>query len=169
MLVRRDTLEAIGGIKAIRQEIIDDCALARLIKPKGRIWLGLTNRAVSLRGYSSFAEVRSMISRSAYAQLGYSASALVATVLGLVVVYIAAPFVAVFAWNSAQIAGWGTWLLMFVAYQPMLRFYRLSPVWGFALPLIAAVYAIFTVDSAIQFWRGRGGMWKGRAQAVGAA
>ena len=169
MLVRRDTLETIGGIKAIRQEIIDDCALARLIKPKGRIWLGLTNRAISLRGYSSIADVRSMISRSAYAQLRYSAPALLATILGLVVVYIAAPFVAVFAWNSAQIAGWGTWLLMFVAYQPMLRFYRLSPVWGFALPLIAAVYAIFTVDSAIQFWRGRGGMWKGRAQAVGAA
>src|SRR5690242_14893647 len=28
MLVRRDALAAIGGVKAIRQEIIDDCALA---------------------------------------------------------------------------------------------------------------------------------------------
>jgi hopene-associated glycosyltransferase HpnB len=167
MLVRRSALEAIGGVKAIRQEIIDDCALARLIKSKGRIWLGLTNRAVSLRGYRSLAEVRSMIARSAYAQLRYSPPVLAATILGLVIIYVSAPFVALFAWNSAQIAGWVSWLLMAVAYQPMLRFYRVSPVWGLALPLIAAVYAVFTLDSAIQFWRGRGGMWKGRAQAVG--
>jgi len=110
-----------------------------------------------------------MISRSAYAQLRYSMAALAAAIVGLIIVYISAPFVAVFAWNSAQIAGWGTWLLMCIAYQPMLRFYRLPPIWGFALPFIGAVYAVFTIDSAVQFWRGRGGMWKGRAQAVGAA
>jgi hypothetical protein len=33
------------------------------------------------------------------------------------------------------------------------------------LPLIAAFYMGYTLDSAVQFWRGRGGMWKGRAQA----
>jgi hypothetical protein len=34
-----------------------------------------------------------------------------------------------------------------------------------ALPLIAALYAAFTLQSAIDVWRGRGGMWKGRSQA----
>jgi hypothetical protein len=38
-------------------------------------------------------------------------------------------------------------------------------VWGLALPAIAAIYMAFTVDSAYQHARGRGGMWKGRAQA----
>jgi hypothetical protein len=33
------------------------------------------------------------------------------------------------------------------------------------LPLIAALYMVYTLDSALQFSRGRGGMWKGRAQA----
>jgi hopene-associated glycosyltransferase HpnB len=167
MLVRRDALEAAAGIQTIRQEIIDDCALARRLKVHGPIWLGLTNRAVSLRSYESVGDFREMISRSAYAQLRYSRTALLATMLGMTIIYVAAPFVAIFAWNNAQIAAWGTWALMFLAYQPMLRFYRLSPLWGFALPLIAAVYAGFTLDSAIQFWRGRGSMWKGRAQAVG--
>jgi hopene-associated glycosyltransferase HpnB len=167
MLVRREALEAASGIQAIRQEIIDDCALARRLKVHGPIWLGLTHRALSLRSYETIGDIRDMISRSAYAQLRYSRAALVATILGMMVVYVAAPFVAIFAWNNAQIAAWGTWMLMFLAYQPMLRFYRLSPLWGFALPLIAAVYAGFTLDSAIQFWRGRGSMWKGRAQAVG--
>ena len=34
-----------------------------------------------------------------------------------------------------------------------------------ALPAIAAMYMAFTLDSAYQHARGRGGMWKGRAQA----
>ena len=40
MLVRRATLERIGGVDEIRHEIIDDCALARRIKTVGRVWLG---------------------------------------------------------------------------------------------------------------------------------
>ncbi len=35
------------------------------------------------------------------------------------------------------------------------------------MPLIGALYGLFTLDSAIQHWRGRGGMWKGRAQGDG--
>jgi hypothetical protein len=54
---------------------------------------------------------------------------------------------------------------MALAFQPMLRFYRLSPIWGLFLPVIGALYTVFTIDSAVQFWRGKGGMWKGRAQA----
>jgi len=54
---------------------------------------------------------------------------------------------------------------MALAFQPMLRFYRVSPLWGLALPAIAALYLAFTLDSAYQHWRGRGGLWKGRVQA----
>jgi hopene-associated glycosyltransferase HpnB len=167
MLVRRSALDAAGGIASIRHEIIDDCALGRRLKPQGNIWLGLTNRSQSIRPYQNVGEIRQMVARSAYAQLGYSPVLLAGTLLGMVIVYAAAPFVALFTWNSAQAAGWGTWFLMALTFQPMLRFYRLSPLWGFALPLIGAAYAWFTLDSAIQFWRGRGGMWKGRAQAMG--
>jgi len=109
------------------------------------------------------------VARSAFAQLGYSKAMLLGTVLGMLVVYAAAPFVALFAWNIAQLAGWATWAIMALSFQPMLRFYRLSPLWGIALPVIGGFYAAFTLDSAIQFWRGRGGMWKGRAQAMGRA
>ena len=55
---------------------------------------------------------------------------------------------------------------MALSFQPMLRFYRRSPLWGLALPLIGALYTVFTVQSAIDVWRGRGGVWKGRAQAL---
>jgi hypothetical protein len=57
---------------------------------------------------------------------------------------------------------------MTLAYLPILQFYRISPIWAVALPAIAAAYAAFTLDSAYQHWRGRGGLWKGRSQALAA-
>jgi len=165
-LVRRDALERAGGIAAIKSEIIDDCALARRLKDQGPIWLGLTRRAASLRPYGGFLKIGSMISRSAYAQLGYSPLALVGTVAAMGLVYIAPPLLAVLADGPARWLGLCAWLAMAITFQPMLRFYRQSPVWGLALPAIGAVYAFFTVQSAIDVWRGRGGLWKGRIQAM---
>jgi hopene-associated glycosyltransferase HpnB len=165
MLARRENLQKAGGIEAIRHNIIDDCALGRAMKTQGPVWLGLTNRAVSLRPYEHIADIRHMVTRSAYAQLGYSPLVLAGTMLGLGLVYLAPVMTALFAWGISQMAGWLAWIIMAVMYQPMLRFYRLSPLWGPALPLIGLFYAAFTLESAIQHWLGRGGMWKGRAQA----
>jgi hopene-associated glycosyltransferase HpnB len=166
MLVRRDALVAAGGLDKISRAIIDDCALAHAMKGQGSIWLGLTRRATSIRPYAGMDEIGRMVARSAYAQLGYSPTLLCGTVLGMVVVYAAPPLLAIFAGGTTGIMGTVTWLLMAGAYQPMLRFYRLSPVWGPLLPVTGVCYTVFTMNSAIQHWRGRGGMWKGRAQAM---
>lgn len=165
MLVKREALERAGGIAAIKGEIIDDCAMGRLMKAQGPVWLGLTDRSVSLRPYS-FSDIHKMVARSAYAQLSYSPLQLLGTVLGMLLVYAAAPLLTLFAHGLAQLAGAITWALMAVAFAPMARFYRMTPLWGLALPVIGALYGAFTLDSAIQHWRGRGGMWKGRAQAM---
>ena len=165
MLARRDALEAAGGLAAIRRNIIDDVSLASLMKLQGPIWLGLSSRAVSLRPYDTLIEIRRMVARSAFAELDYSLLKLLGTLSGLVLVYLAPPATALFAWGASQMAGWLACFLMVIALQPILRYYRLSPLWGFALPIIAAFYAFFTLDSAWNYWRGRGGMWKGRAQA----
>jgi hopene-associated glycosyltransferase HpnB len=165
MLVRRDALVAAGGLEPIADAIIDDCALARILNQQGPTWLGLTNRATSLRFYPAFGDIGRMVSRSAYAQLRYSPALLCGTVFGMLIVYAAPPLLALFAQGTARLEGALAWLLMAAAYQPILRFYRLTPAWGAAMPAIGAIYAGFTIDSAIQHWRGRGGMWKGRAQA----
>ena len=166
MLARTTALKAAGGIDAIRHNIIDDCALGRAMKAQGPIWLGLTDRSVSLRPYDHLGDIRKMVARSAYAQLGYSPLQLAGTVLGLGVVYIAPVMVTQFADSYAQLAGALTWVIMALMFQPILRFYRQPFWWGLLLPLIGAFYAAFTLDSAIQHWLGRGGMWKGRAQAA---
>ncbi|HEY4167735.1 MAG TPA: glycosyltransferase [Reyranella sp.] len=165
MLVRREALERIGGMASIRAEIIDDCALARQLQAQGPIRLGLTRRARSLRPYEGLGEIGRMVSRSAYAQLDYSPLLLAGTVAGLAITYLVPALLALFGHGLAQAAGLTTWLLMAIAFQPMLRFYRVSPLWGLALPAIAAAYTVFTVQSALAVWRGRGGQWKGRSQA----
>jgi hopene-associated glycosyltransferase HpnB len=165
MLVRRDVLAAAGGMASIRSALIDDCALAKRLKAHGPIWIGLTDGVRSVRAYPAVADIRRMVSRTAYAQLGYSPVLLMGTVLGLAVTYLAPVLFTVFAGGLARLLGAVAWLSMAAAFQPILRFYRLSAMWGLALPAIAAIYMAFTVDSAYQHARGRGGMWKGRAQA----
>jgi hopene-associated glycosyltransferase HpnB len=165
MLVRADALRQAGGIEVIRGALIDDCALAKAMKMHGPIWLGLTERVHSIRPYPALGDIRRMVARSAYAQLHYSPLLLAGTVAGMVVTYLAPPLLAIFGSGTAQILGLAGWVLMFIAYQPTLRFYRLSPLWGVALPAIAFQYLLFTLDSAYQYVRGRGGSWKGRAQA----
>jgi len=165
MLVRREVLNNAGGMASIRTALIDDCALAKILKAHGPIWIGLTDRVRSIRAYPSIGDIRSMVSRTAYAQLRYSPLLLAGTVLGLVVTYLAPVALTLFASGLAQFLGLFTWLLMAFSFRPTLRFYGLSRLWGLALPAIAAIYMAFTLDSAYQHARGRGGMWKGRAQA----
>lgn len=166
MLVRRDALERAGNIDAIKNEIIDDCALARVMKKQGPVWLSLTERSRSIRPYRGLGEIRRMIARSAYAQLHYSPLELSGTIFGMFVLFFVPPLLALFAAGMAQILGLLAWGTMAIAFSPMLMFYRLTPFWGILLPLIGFLYTAFTIDSAVQFWRGRGGMWKGRAQAI---
>ncbi len=165
MLVRAEVLRAAGGIDAIRGALIDDCALAKALKAHGPIWLGLSEHVHSIRPYPGLADIRRMVARSAYAQLRYSPLLLTATLAGMVLTYIVPPFVAIFGSGTVRILGIAAWVLMAVAFQPTLRLYRLSPLWGIALPAIALQYALFTLDSAYQYVRGRGGSWKGRVQA----
>jgi len=166
MLVRRDALEQAGGIASIRDALIDDCAMGALMKRQGRIWLGLTDRSISIRRYDSWGSVADMIARSAYAQLRYNPLLLLGTLAGMALIYVVPPALTLFGGGVSRWLGLGAWALMALSFQPMLRFYRRSHLWGVALPLIAGFYAGCTFLSAWRHRRGRGGMWKGRAQAA---
>jgi len=166
VLLRSSALTRIGGIASIRQEVIDDCALARAVKRTGgSLWMGLTRKSVSLRSYATFAEIRDLIARTAYTQLNYSIVLLLGTVLGMLLTYIAP---VVFAFHTQPLV-WrvslAAWALMTLTYLPTVRFYQRSPLWAPLLPIAAAFYSFATILSAVRYWLGRGGQWKGRAQA----
>jgi hopene-associated glycosyltransferase HpnB len=165
ILIRPSALERIGGIAAIRGEIIDDCALARAVKRTGGgIWLGVTDTTRSIRDYTTFAEIRAMIARTAFAQLHHSALLLIGTVIAMAVVYLAPPLMLISRHPLAAVFGLAAWFLMMLSYAPTLRFYGRSAAWAPLLPLIALIYMSATVDSARSYWTGRGGVWKGRVQ-----
>lgn len=164
MLVRPQALADAGGLPAIRDALIDDCALGALMKKQGPIWLGLTDDVYSLRPYPRLADIERMVTRSAYAQLDYSPAKLAGAVAGMCLVYLAPPLL-VFAESPAPDIALVAWLIMAQAYMPSLRFYGLSRARAFALPLVAACYTWFTAVSAWRHMRGRGGEWKGRYQA----
>jgi hypothetical protein len=106
-----------------------------------------------------------MISRSAYAQLRYSPWLLIGTVLAIAVTCLAPPILVVGTTGAARLLAAAAWALMALALQPTLRFYGVSRWWGIGMPAIAGAYLAFTLDSAIQHWRGRGGLWKGRVHS----
>jgi hopene-associated glycosyltransferase HpnB len=162
VLLKAQALHAAGGIDSIRNALIDDCSLARQMKRVGPIWLGLTDRVRSIRPYDTLADVRQMISRSAYAQLDFSVLMLIGCIAGLALTFFTAPLLAIFAEGPARWIGLAVWAAMALSFVPTLRFYRLSPLWAIALPGIAALYALYTIDSAWRHWRKRGGEWKGR-------
>ena len=165
LLIRPEALARAGGIETIRGEIIDDCALALAVKRSGgRVWLGMTEESVSIRPYGSFSEIGRMISRTAFNQLQHSTLLLLGAIAGLTVTYLLPPAL-LFSRHSVPIAlGALAWAMMTASYLPMVRFYRLNPLWAPTLPLAALFYMGATVHSAFKFWSGRGGQWKGRAQ-----
>jgi hopene-associated glycosyltransferase HpnB len=163
VLLDRAAFLRAGGLGPIRGALIDDCALARRMKAVGPIWLGLTDRVESLRPYETLGPIRRMVARTAYAQLGYRVAALAGMVAALALVFLAPPLLAAFAGGAAAALGALAWGAMAMAYAPILRRFGLGAWRGLALPGIAGAYLVFTLDSALAEWRGRGGMWKGEA------
>ena len=171
-LVRLERLRAAGGVERMASAVIDDCALARLIKRSGgRLWLGLCKDVKSVRRNGTLRKTWDMVARSAYAQLGYSRAILACTVFGMIVIYVVpwislvmgfslpgfdtrAPFFVLFSGLAI--------LPMLASYTPTVRTYDLGARFLFALPVAATLYTLMTVSSAWRVWRGRPTQWKGR-------
>ena len=168
MLVRRDALEAIGGVNAIRGKLIDDCALASAIKSSGRsIWLGAAaDEAVSLRDNRSLSSIWSMVARSAFAQLNHSWLMLAGAVIGMILIYLAPPAIAlsypVHHLGMAATLSAAAWGLTAFTYRPVARLYGQAWWKTFFLPAAAFLYTLMTISSALNHARGKGGRWKGR-------
>lgn len=171
ILMKRDTLIAAGGLEPIRGDIIDDCALARLIKRGGRrLWIGLSDGSASLREALGLRPLWSMVSRTAFTQLHYSPRLLLGTLLGLTLVFLA-PLGLFLTWpwhdnETAALVGLLAAVLMTFGYVPTIMDYGQAPWRAIFLPVAAAFYAAMTVASAFAHWRRRGGAWKGRTYSA---
>jgi hopene-associated glycosyltransferase HpnB len=167
VLIRRDALQRSGGIDAIKKALIDDVALAKSVKRCGRIFLGHSSLAASIRPYPHFTDIWHMISRTAFTQLRHSATLLTLALLGLTLVWLVPPAAALAGHGYALACGWSAWALSTLSYTPTLSRYGRNRLWALALPLIAIFYMAATFGSALNYWRGRGARWKSRAYRSG--
>lgn len=171
VLVRRTSLERAGGVAAIRDAVIDDVSLGTALKRSGgRIRLvladGPARHVDSVRPYPGLADLWNMVARSAFAQLRHSWLLLAGTVVGLALVYLAAPVALVAGLLGGDVPlallGLAVWALMSATYVPMVRYYGRPAAEAVLLPAAATLYLGMTVHSAVRHARGRGAAWKGR-------
>jgi hopene-associated glycosyltransferase HpnB len=167
VLISNEALTKIGGIASIKNALIDDCSLAQAVKSAGKnIYLGLSETTISLRGYDNLKVIWDTIARTAYTQLNYSPLLLAGTVIGMVIIYLIAPMGMIWGLVTSNWLVFGictvTWLLMIWAYLPTIKLYKISLAWAGLLPAIAFLYTLMTIDSAVKYYQGNGGAWKGR-------
>ncbi|HVO45776.1 MAG TPA: glycosyltransferase [Steroidobacteraceae bacterium] len=163
VLIRREALERIGGIEAIRSALIDDVTLAQAVKTIGPIYLGHTRLASSIRPYPGFTAIWQMIARTAFTQLRHSSVLLLLTLAALALLWLVPLWSSVSAHGGPRIAGLAVSGLAALSYIPTLMRYRRSPLWVLALPFIALFYMAATLGSACNHWFGGGASWKNRS------
>lgn len=169
ILMRTDLIDERDLFRRIRGELIDDCALAREVKASGRpLWLGVSKAVTSARPAQDLETLALMVSRTAFTQLGNSATVLVICTT-LMLLAFAVPVLALFAGGGSAALGLLAWTGMSLSYLPTLRFYGCASFWALLLPVIGLLYLAFTWQSARSTWRGQRALWRGRVYVTESA
>ena len=165
ILCKSEVFSKVNLYEQIKDKVIDDCNIAKIIKQKGNIWLGLTEKVCSRRCYTNLSEIWKMVSRTAYEQLSFSPLYLCLSILGMCIIYLY-PILAIFFFDEIQISLFLlnilTILIIVISFRPTVNFYKLPPFYYFSLPFASLIYMMMTFTSALNFHFRKGNVWKGR-------
>jgi len=180
VLLETAALERAGGFSCIKDRIIDDVSLARQIKREDApIQLALSRREVeSRREYDSIHTIWVMVRRTAFTELRYSWLRLFGTLIGMALMFVVPPLwtigglgMLLAEWGRhfadgvllpvlTPLTGLGAWSIMALVYRPAIRFFQLSPVWCWFLPVAGVLYEGMTLDSALRYVTGKRIGWR---------
>ena len=179
VLLQTAALERAGGFSCIKNCIIDDVSLARQIKRvDAPIRLALSRREVeSRRAYDSLHTIWVMVRRTAFTELQYSWVRLLGTLVGMALMFVVPPLwtiggvgILLAEWGSpitetsllvcASLIGLAAWTIMALVYRPAVRFFQLSPMWCWLLPVAGVLYEGMTLDSAMRYVTGKHIGWR---------
>ena len=153
-------------LEGIKNKIIDDCNLAKILKKEGKIWLGLTDHVESLREYKKLDQIWRMVSRTAYEQLNNSIIILLTSIFGIILMYLVSSF---FFIQNFLIFQFGNiffislnFFLISLAFRPTIKFYNLNVIFSLFLPISAFFYMLMTISSAFNYYFKTGNIWKDR-------
>ena len=165
ILCKSEVFSKVNLYEQIKDKVIDDCNIAKKIKEKGNIWLGLTEKVCSRRCYTNLSEIWKMVSRTAYEQLSFSPLYLCLSILGMCIIYLY-PMLAIFFFEEIQISLFLlnilTILILVISFRPTVNFYKLPSFYYFSLPFASLIYMMMTFTSAFNFHFRKGNVWKGR-------
>ena len=177
ILIKRSTYNAIGGYESVKDQIVEDKAMAEKVKWNGyRLIVADGMRITRTRMYTSLPEMWEGWTKNIYLGLHDRPAMLMLGAFGGFLALIAAFFLPI--WPLIGIL-WvlqgGGWLAGLVIIKSMLlwsillherakiaRKMEISPWYAFTIPLGAAVFAAMMLASTWKVISGRGVTWKGR-------
>lgn len=177
ILIKRSTYDYIGGYESVKDQIVEDKAIAERVKWSGYRLIVADGMGITrTRMYTSLSEMWEGWTKNIYLGLHDQPSMLMLGAFGGFVALVAAFFLPI--WPLAGIFWYlqgGGWMAGWVIIQAMLlwvlliherakvaRKLEISPWYAFATPLGAAVFAAMMLASTWKVVSGRGVTWKGR-------
>jgi chlorobactene glucosyltransferase len=177
ILIRRHVYEAVGGHARIKDQIVEDKALAELVKWNGYRLVVADGRAVArTRMYTSLPQMWEGWTKNIYLGLREQPALLGLGAFGALLAVFAALVLPL--WPLLGIAWWlrgGGWAALAISGEALILWGTLlivrgraaqamgiSPLWAITTPLGAAVFAAMMLTSAWKVLSGRGVRWKGR-------
>jgi chlorobactene glucosyltransferase len=174
IFIRRRVYEALGGYATIRDRIVEDKALAELVKRAGyRLIVADGQHVAATRMYTSLSEIWEGWTKNVYLGLedrlwllliGAFVGLLGALVLPLWLIGGLGWFSAAGDLASASVALEAAVVWGYLLYQRLraCRAFGISPGYAFTLPLGALMFTALLLASTYKVLSGRGVTWKGR-------
>ena len=174
ILVRRSRYDQVGGHDAVRDKVVEDLALGRLLKKDGaRMRIALAGELQRCRMYEGWQDMREGLTKNVAAGLEYRWITAIGLLVATLICNVSPPLVLITA-ASLAIAGVGgsgviwaavlavaAWAAQAWCFHLACRITRLPPVFAFSAPLGSLIYAIFLIESFAAARLG-GNTWKGR-------
>jgi chlorobactene glucosyltransferase len=177
ILIKRSVYDAIGGHEGVRDQIVEDKALAEQVKWNGyRLVVANGFSVAQTRMYTSLPEMWEGWTKNIYLGLRDQPSLLVLGIFGAFSLLIAALFLPVWPLLSLfwylQGGGWMAeavlimslflWVFLIFTRARVAKAMDISPWYALTTPLGAAVFAAMMLTSAWRVLSGKGVTWKGR-------
>jgi Glycosyltransferases, probably involved in cell wall biogenesis len=173
LLFKREVYEKIGTHEAVKDEILEDFQLAKLVKSKGcklRVYNGL--KILKVRMYTNLKEMINGWSKNLYLGLGAKIYNLILSILLLTLIYLF-PFFSLFIglyfylyYNQANLLFWSLIINLFYLFRFGIIYYKLNInfIYSFQyfIPIILFIYLL--IKSYIAYKKGI--IWKGRIYHV---
>jgi chlorobactene glucosyltransferase len=169
MFFKRSVYEAVGGHETVKNNIVEDIFLARLLKTKGyRIALPNAVEIMSCRMYRNFSEVFKGFSKNYFAAMEYNFFVMAAFLLHLFALYIAPLIFVAVALFKNDFSFFAFWLPL--SHIFLAGIIRLIASVQFTMPVSqaffhpASVFLVMLIGANSVRWAysGKGSEWKGR-------